>query len=298
MEHLRMLIVEDGEKHLQDARRESLNYQDIEFVYASTFDQALEAIYHVDWAREGRQNGLDAAVLDVFFPYGSSCKDFVVDAQEPTWRAGLDVGKELDQSGCMFVFNTSGNHHGRKYAEFQKEADAVWGRSRSGFTVAKLIEAYPKGSEDELETKQWSAAINYAILLAEGCMLDDDEVRERIGKIIDFASYGDYGQLTGIMAKVLDPRNSLEDLTRMERTKPPYPWSINALQQAWKEDFIGKTGEWDWDFDRDCFVSLRSPTKEHDEKRFRVVEAKYKRQFEDAVDFIRTTIGKYRIQSK
>ena len=97
------------------------------------------------------------------------------------------------------------------------------------------------------------------------------------------------------MQRVLDGSISPEEMCRKDGSTPPYSWSNDALTQGWDEKKIGtKWGEEiDWYKERCCFVSLRD-TKEADEKWFSEAEAGFKRDYVEALNFIRTTLGEYR----
>ncbi len=271
---LEILITEDNVKHLANARSVSEQYVNINFTFASTLQKAENLV---------RQNRYDAVVTDVFFP--------AQEGEEPSSDSGLNFAKMVDAQGIPFVYNTSGNHHGGAYAQFLDLSRKIW--NNYGFGSGKMIEAYPEDSNAEKDSKQWNAAINYAILLGRSQELDGS-VREKIGSFLSFAPYGDYGTLTETIQRVRDESISPEEMCRQDN-RPPYDWSSDALRQGWKEKKIGsKWGEEiDWDKERDCFISLRA-TKKADEKWFSETEAGFKKDYVAALEFIRTTLAKYK----
>ena len=198
---LELLIIEDNLKHFADAREICQQYRGIEFTFASTLN---------DVSRLLKNNTYGAVISDVFFP------DKIGD--EPDYHCGVAVAMLLlEDTKTPFVYNTAGNHHGRLYQQFldalkhQLRANNIyksdsWACRSSG----KLIEAYPEDNEGEKDTKQWVAAINYAILLAKSKEVNND-VSRNIGVFLEFAHHGDYGRLTEQMDGVLDQNISVEE---------------------------------------------------------------------------------------
>ncbi len=182
MKSLELLIVEDNLKHLADAKSVCRRYRNINFTFAGTLEEAERLV---------SKNTYDAAVIDVFFP---------AKAGEEPKNAGFDLAKIVDGKGTPFVYNTSGNHHGGKYQDFLDKSRNVW--NNGGFGIGKMIEAYPQDANAEKDTKQWWAAINYAILLAKSSEMSE-EIKSGIGDVLHFAPYGDYGELTKKMEAVL-----------------------------------------------------------------------------------------------
>jgi CheY-like chemotaxis protein len=275
IQKLEILVTEDNAKHLADARLASEQYANINFTFARTLQEAESLV---------EQNKYDTVVTDVFFP--------AQEGDEPSSDSGLSLAKKVDAQGTPFVYNTSGNHHGRAYSQFLDLSRKIW--DNYGFGSGKMIEAYPEDSNAEKDSKQWNAAINYAILLGRSQELDES-VRKKIGSFISFAPGGDYGKLTETMQRVLDESISPEEMCSRKNSKPPYSWSSDALYQGWDQEKIGS--EWgteiDWDKERDCFVSFRD-TKEADEKWFSETEARFKKDYVVALDFIRTILAEYR----
>ncbi|MBI5391359.1 hypothetical protein HZB02_07780 [Candidatus Woesearchaeota archaeon] len=275
---LEMLIIEDTPKHLADAKSTASQCVGINFTFASTYEEAEQHL---------QQKRFHAVASDIFFPLKAG--------EQPTSHGALNLGKLLDDAGTPFVYNTSGNHHGEQYEAF-RDARSNMGYKMAGntygFSTGKIIEAYLDTWEEEKGSKQWSAAINYAILLAYGHGVEN-AVLEKVGEILKFAPYGDYGKLTEKMEAVLDHARSIEHLFKDEPSDR-CPWSIYAMddvqdQHLFSDGSHGK--EWTWN-EQGSFVSLRS-TKEDDERLFSELEATYKQPYVQALDFIRTTIAKY-----
>jgi hypothetical protein len=280
-----LLVVEDNPKHLADAQRETERYRGIHFNFAQTFEEAKALV---------DTKSPHSAIIDVFFP--------IERGGEPDYHSAIRLAKYVDSRMIPFVYNTAGNHHGLKYREFAKERYSDEGfrvRGRSSFTTGQLIESYPEDSNGELDFKQWTAAINIAILLANMNKIGDD-TKSAVGRILQYAhlnDVGDKGRLTESLEHILG------NFTIMELGDPA-PWYQNAFRQGRDEGFVGEPkmdnekGQFVWDHFRDekgQFVSLRT-TKEEDERRFREVEQKWKQEYEKGLEFIRSTIRNYRIK--
>jgi CheY-like chemotaxis protein len=188
---MKLLITEDYPKHLQDAREMLHNYA-VEVAYAETEDAGLAAL---------RKDGIDAVITDIFLPRHAG--------GEPTYLSGLCIAQLAHSKGIPFVYNSAGNHHGSIFAEFRRESEALW--REYGFGSGKVIEAYPATPNGSKDTKQWAAAINYALLLSEA---KDFRHAQHIGELLSFAHYGDYGKLTSRMKQVLDPEETVISLTQ------------------------------------------------------------------------------------
>src|SRR3989344_3256379 len=202
-QRLDVLVTEDNEKHLADARSVSERYTNMDFSFARTLQEAESLV---------ERNRYDAVITDVFFP--------VQEGGEPTAGSGLSLARKVDEQGIPFVYNTSGNHHGRAYKQFleparsvSEEISGIWDNDRFG--TGKIIEAYPEDANGEKDTKQWGAAINYVILLCRSKYLGDDS-RKAVGELVKFSSYGgyDYGRLSRVFELILDKSVSQEKLER------------------------------------------------------------------------------------
>lgn len=199
-QRLEILITEDNVKHLADAKSVSEQYVNIGFTFASTLQEAEQLV---------GQNKYDAGVTDVLFPAKVG--------DEPRSDSGLKLADMLDAKGIPFVFLTAGNHHGNTYVGFKEGLEARWyrrgiigyGHNLGILISGKVIEGYPEDQNAEKDTKQWDAAISHVILLASLRELDEN-VRKKFDKtlsanyIFGFSWWGDYGQLTGTMQKLLD----------------------------------------------------------------------------------------------
>ncbi len=208
---LELLVIEDNPKHLADAKAVSEQYQGITFTFASTLSEVKGLL---------EQKTYDAVVSDIFFP------DREGEVPDDLVAAGVIVAYLLlEDTQTPFVYNTAGNHHGKAYQHFQGalyyqlrnfDHSENWARKNSG----KIIEAYPEDSSTEKDTKQWSAAINYAIILARSTEQSDIVTRE-IDAFLPFASYGDYGGLTQTMRHALDESIPVEGYHRADKTSVP-----------------------------------------------------------------------------
>ena len=282
---LEILITEDNSKHLADAREVSKEYTNINFTFVSTLNAAESLV---------KKNKYNAVVTDVFFP--------IQEGEEPTSDSGLSLAKTIDAKGIPFVYNTSGNHHGEKYIEFLQMSRSIWNNYKFG--TGKMVESYPENPDVEKDTKQWSAAINYVILLATSDGLKKC-VREKVASLLSFAPYGDYGQLTEKMRNAIDESLPIEEGFKV-RTQyySKQPGSLLYLP-IWTSDTIDsilteKKMEWNerdikfkWEEGKNKYISLRD-TKDEDEKWFAETEAKHKKHYIKALKYIRSTITKYR----
>lgn len=275
---LEILVTEDNPKHLKDALELSKKYRNTHFYFASTLDEAKTLL---------GQRRYDAVVTDVFFPAKKGDK--------PSSNSGLGLAKKVHSLKIPYVFNTSGNHHGKEYSSF---GGAAMGIIRADVTMdnglytGKVIEAYPEDSEGEKDTKQWWAAINYSILLARASELEEG-TREGVGSLLSFAPYGDYGELTGYMQKVLNLSNTEKDLCRCERGEVPYRWSRDAMDLGRQKGKISwEKKSWNWDKTRDCFVSNEAQ-KESIESWFNATEAEFKKKYVAGMNAIREILYEY-----
>lgn len=187
-EVMRILVIEDSEKHLADAMQYAGTLTGCSVDYVTTLSAALDML---------QKTAYDGAICDVFFPteIGGPVDSFV---------NAIELSKKLVEMGIHHVFNTSGNHHGRKYAGF------TWVTPRATYSdnpedkgkcydfraTGMIIEAYPDNSNADKDTKQWQAAFRYILLVLALLQLTDKGV-----KVIEDADlrgfpYGDYGRLT------------------------------------------------------------------------------------------------------
>ncbi len=194
---MRILVIEDTEKHLNDARQHSEQLVDCTVDFATTLAEAMVLL---------QKNSYDGVISDVFFPAEAG-------ASADTFENAVVVSTKLVEMGVHHVFNTSGNHHGRKYQGF------VWKTPRATHTnnpddkracydfraSGMIIEAYPEDSNADKDTKQWEAAFRY-ILLA-GALLrlpDKGESTVKDAGLSGFP-YGEYGGLTKSLTECSHP---------------------------------------------------------------------------------------------
>jgi hypothetical protein len=262
---LEILIIEDNEKQLADARAISSQYKNINFSYAVNFNEAERLV---------TEKKYDAVVTDVFFPINTG--------EEPTSDSALNIAKLIDSKSIPFVFNTSGNHHGCKYQKFLEKSRKIW--NNCGLGIGKMIEAYPHEAHLEKDTKQWNAAINYAVLLAKSKELSED-VKGIIGELIYFTPYGDYGQLSKKFNEVLDPKNSIENLCTNSYETINLPWSRKAFYKGTGE--IKLRG--DWNRKKQSYNSR----DDVENNWFIQSELEFKEQYVETLNFIRNTLSEY-----
>ena len=106
----RILVIEDGKKHQEDAREFFTTQPDVEVVYAKNYDEARKIMFARDEkTREIIKGNIDAVISDIYFPL----------THYPKWNQpepiGIQVAVEMSQLGVPFVLNTAGYHHGRRY---------------------------------------------------------------------------------------------------------------------------------------------------------------------------------------
>lgn len=189
---LRILVIEDTEKHLNDARTYSGRLTGCTVDFATTLAEAMDLL---------QKNNYDGVISDVYFPAKTG-------ASAETFENAVAISKKLVEMGVHHVFNTAGNHHGRKYQGFVwKTPRAIHNDNNSHFlTTGMVIEAYPKDSDAEKDTKQWQAAFRY-ILLVLALLELPDKGQSIIKSGEDFRGfpYGEYGDLTERFAKYSHP---------------------------------------------------------------------------------------------
>lgn len=168
---LDILIIEDEEQHLNDAHAACENFNNINFYFASTLEDAKAYLQH---------QRLDGVISDVFFPKNKG--------QPPTSESGLEIARYLIELGLTsaiipFVLNTSTHHHGKEGSVFQSQyvnlikekigdkfkgiLNGAFGIEDSVVGIGRIFEGFPNHSQLELRNhKQWEGAIYYTILLA------------------------------------------------------------------------------------------------------------------------------------
>lgn len=188
---MRILVIEDTEKHLNDARRHSEELAGCTVDFATTLSEALALLQNKNY---------DGVISDVFFPEDSG-------ASADTFENAITISTKLAEMGVHHVFNTAGNHHGPKFDGFLwKTPKAVHNNDSYHFlTTGMIIEAYPEDSNTDKDTKQWRAAFRYILLVHELLKLEDKG--ESIIKDAELRGfpYGEYGDLTEIFQKCTNP---------------------------------------------------------------------------------------------
>lgn len=179
---MKILVIEDNAKHVDDAKKYMFGLVSVETDFATTLAEAMELL---------QKNNYDGVISDVFFPAETG-------ASTETFENAIAVSTKLVEMGVHHVFNTSGNHHGRKYQGFiWKTPKAVHNDNYYHFlTTGMIIEAYPKDSNADKDTKQWQAAFRYILLVHALLQLPDKgESIVNAAELRGFP-YGEYGELT------------------------------------------------------------------------------------------------------
>lgn len=176
---MKILVIEDNEKHLNDAREYSSKLVGCTVDFATTLTEAMGLL---------QRNSYDGVISDVFFPAeeGGSAE---------TFENAITLSAKLVEMGIHHVFNTDGNHHGEKLRGFVwKTPKAIHNDEIDHFlTTGMLIEAYPEDLDGSKSVKQWQAAFRYILLVQAVLQLPDKG--ESISTGGSFP-YGDYGKLT------------------------------------------------------------------------------------------------------
>ncbi len=190
---MHILVIEDTEKHLNDARKYSKKLVGCKVDFVTTLTEAMELL---------KKNKYDGAISDVFFPAEKG-------ASAETFENAIIVSAKLFGMGVHHVFNTTGNHHGSKYQGFvwktPKKLNHIEDSEDScGYDfrmTGMIIEAYPKDPEGDKDTKQWQAAFRYILLVQALLQLPDKGERIIKDAKLHGFPYGEYGYLTEDFAK-------------------------------------------------------------------------------------------------
>jgi CheY-like chemotaxis protein len=179
---MRILVIEDSPKHLEDARRYAQQLAGCTVDFATTLAEAIDLL---------TANNYDGAISDVFFPTETG-------ASADTYESAITINDRLLKLRIHHVFNTAGNHHGDKFQGFIWQTPVpMYGEHNGHFlTTGMMIEAYPSNRNAEKNTKQWQAAFRYILLVLSFVPLPDKgrEIIEQHN--LGGFPYGDYGQLT------------------------------------------------------------------------------------------------------
>lgn len=191
---MKILVIEDNQKHLRDAINYSESLVGCDVDFATSLAEAFEFL---------RKNKYDCVISDVFFPAEQG-------ASSETFANALAINRKLVEEGIHHVFNTAGNHHGKKFNGFlHKTPHGFNGFDRDHFCATGMVmEAYPEDCSAEKDSKQWKAAFRYVLIVQalihlpdKGVSIVNDaaskEKRERGGIWWHGFSYGDYGESTG-----------------------------------------------------------------------------------------------------
>jgi len=186
MSSIRLLVVEDTSKHMDDARRYAQQLVGVTVDFASTLAEAMELL---------QKNAYDGVICDVFFPAAAG-------ASTETFENAITLSTKLVEMGVQHVFNTAGNHHGRKYEGFIWKTPRVIHTENPDDcydfrTTGMIIESYE--SDADTDSKQWEAAFRYILLVKELLQLPDKGtqiINKECGDAFCGFPYGDYGELT------------------------------------------------------------------------------------------------------
>ncbi len=103
---LRILIVEDEEKHLGDAIK-TMWKNGVPYTVERNFYHAMRALKDYEKGRTAKIHGV---ITDIFMPTGEFAP-----WNDPSTPCGLGVALEAERLGLPFIICTSGYHHGAKY---------------------------------------------------------------------------------------------------------------------------------------------------------------------------------------
>lgn len=133
---MKILVIEDTEKHIREAKDFFKNKQDTNLVFAKTFEDAERHLV---------KGQVDGVISDIFFPLRKS----------PPWSQEEPIGVAVmilcRERNIPCILNTAGYHHGSRYqwiCELQQELHLPGIIDASGDSYA------------EADTKNWEGAYN------------------------------------------------------------------------------------------------------------------------------------------
>ena len=132
---MRILVIEDTRKHLDDANEFFATHPEVQIRCAYTFDGAMTAL------KEGK---VDGVISDIYFPTSSMFKTNIE-------AGGVVIALICREKGIPCVLNTAGWHHGSKYQWIHHLAI-------DGFFPYMVDASSPDNEEGEAETKNWKKA--------------------------------------------------------------------------------------------------------------------------------------------
>lgn len=129
---MKILVIEDSQKHRDDAKR----------FFAG--ESGVTAIYSSDWGGAKHfleeKGKIDGVISDIYFPY---LNDSTWSQPEPV---GVYVMMVCRERGIPCVLNTDGNHHGKRLQWIHE-------------MILRLnLPAMIDTAEDEAESKHWQRA--------------------------------------------------------------------------------------------------------------------------------------------
>ncbi len=142
----KILVIEDDEKHIADAKEFFKEIKDWEVTYATNYEEASKIMFEDPHRFERGKGNLDGIISDIYFPLNSRPK-----FEEEKQPIGVRVKIESGEMGVPCVLNTAGYHHGAKYE---------WINGLAYFQRWKIIDVEPldPGKEDESNYKNWKEA--------------------------------------------------------------------------------------------------------------------------------------------
>ena len=188
---MKILVIEDDQKHINDACIYSSALVGCRVDFATTLKEAILLL---------EKNNYDGVISDVFFPAE-------IGASAETYENAILINIKLFEMGIHHVFNTAGNHHGSKFNGFLwKTPKEIYPEDSYHFlNTGMIIEAYPRNQEDEKSEKQWESAFKY-ILLAHTFLQLPDKGEEIIkASNLHGFPFGDYGKLTWSLRECSHP---------------------------------------------------------------------------------------------
>lgn len=104
----KILVIEDNEKHLNDAKAFFANIDDVKVTFIEDFEPIEDTIE--GWSLPTFFDLFDGVISDIFFPRFANSKEW--GQEEPIGVGVMILCKEL---GKPCILNTAGYHHGSKY---------------------------------------------------------------------------------------------------------------------------------------------------------------------------------------
>ena len=202
------------------------------------------------------------AIVDVVFPFQHG------DAPDAFNALLLEAYYLSQDPPVPFIYNTSRTHRDAEVMPLRQFSKCVG--EDYGFGIGQVIEspsAASPGSRNPPQPKSWKDVIDYAIVVARARDMAPGTRAILQNEFFAFPPWGDYGHLPKVLAALLDTRISLDHLYEGR----PAPWEHipNPPGRRWSLKAWGPDG-----------VSVLPPLD--------------KKSFEDAIAWVRGTVGAYR----